>query len=231
MSPFLLLSLVAGALAVDDRAGWQSLLGQPIFAALLVGAFTGQLEVALATGLVLELIWLSILPMRGMKRPNHVAGAIVGAGTAALVAKYTADPRVLFIASVGVFAGLVAGELGARVLSPLYTVKNRFLGQIDFEDASRNSVARRIMSLQAGSILFIFVIEALLVLALLPLAFNFAERFTRLVEGAFVDGAMYWGYLMPALGIASVIHLYWQQHLKRVLVLTAVLVVLVLWLR
>ena len=78
MSPFLLLSLVAGALAVDERAGWQSLLGQPIFSALLVGVITGQMYVALATGLVLELIWLSIMPMRGVKHPNRVTGGIVG---------------------------------------------------------------------------------------------------------------------------------------------------------
>ena len=67
-------------------------------------------------------------------------------------------------------------------------------------------------------------------LALLPLGYNLAERFTRLIEGPFVDGAVYWGYLMPVIGIASVVQLYWQQHVKRVLVLAAVLVVLILWL-
>ena len=232
MSPYLMLSLIAGAMAVDDRAGWQSLLGQPVFTALLIGALTGQRAAALACGVVLELIWMSILPMRGSKRPDHIAGGVVGAGTAAMVANYTADPRVVFIASVSVFVGLLAGELGGRLTAPFFRLQNRYLSQIDFEpDADSRVVARRISALQFGSITYIFVIEMLLVLALLPLGFTFTERFTRLIEGSFVSGAVYWGALLPALGIASIIHLYWQRHVKRILVLAAFLAVLILWLR
>ena len=97
MDLFFLLALIGGFLAVDDRAGWQSLLAQPIFASLLVGAITGEIAAALPVGLILEFVWLSILPMRGSRRPDQVLGAIVGSGTACLLAKLASDPRLLLI--------------------------------------------------------------------------------------------------------------------------------------
>ena len=73
--------------------------------------------------------------------------------------------------------------------------------------------------------------EAAVVLVLLVLVFNAAEMFTRHVDGALVTGIVEWKQLMPALGAASLVHLYWQQHLKRVLIVSTVLSALILWLR
>ena len=73
-----LLSLLAGILAIDDKAGWQSLLSQPLFAGVVVGMLLGEVTTALKVGLVLELVWLSVMPMRATRRPDAVAGAVVG---------------------------------------------------------------------------------------------------------------------------------------------------------
>lgn len=231
-NPFIVLSLVAGLLAVDERAGWQSLLSQPVFAALLVGVFMGDIQTAIMVGVVLELIYLSILPMRGLRRPDHVASAVVGAGTAILLMQWTADPRTAFIVAVGILAGLVAGELGAKLTAPFFGLQNRYLSRVGFSvDATRRQTSRRLFWLHSGSTAYIFVVEASIVFLLLNVSYNLTEKFTRLTAGSFVDGASHWSVLMPALGAASLIHLYWHQHLKRVLILTTVLVIAVLWLR
>jgi mannose/fructose/N-acetylgalactosamine-specific phosphotransferase system component IIC len=232
MSPFLLLSLIAGALAVDERAGWQSLLAQPVFAALIVGAVTGELQAAMAVGVVLELVWLSVLPMRGLRRPDQVAGAIVGSGTASLLIHLTADPRTALIAGAGVVVGLVAGEVGGKLGQPVYAFQNRYLGNVEFAvESERGGTVRRVLALQVGSLLFIFVVETCLVGLLLLVGYFSAEILTRHLGGTLIEGIDLWYVMLPALGVAALIHTYWHQHLKRVLILSAVMVILVLWLR
>ena len=232
MNPLILLSLIAGLLAIDERVGWQSLAAQPVFAALVVGFVTGEVHAAVTVGLMLELIWLSILPMRGLRRPDHIAGAIVGAGTAGLLMHLTADPRTLFITAAGVMVGLVAGELGARAWDPVQSLLNRFLARVEFSPDSGFARTRgKLVTLHSGATLYLFIVEAAIVYVLLGLGYHAAERVTRYVDGTLVTASVNWELLLPALGAASIFHVYWNLHLKRVLILCAVMVILVLWLR
>jgi mannose/fructose/N-acetylgalactosamine-specific phosphotransferase system component IIC len=231
MSWFVTLGVIAGVLAVDQRAGWQSLLAQPVFAAVLVGSILGEPWVALAVGVVLELIYLSIVPMRGAKTPDHIAAGVVGGGTASLLLRHTGESRIAFVCAVGLFLGLVAGELGARLALPMFGLQNRFLSSVEFSpDTGRRRLARRVFLLHVSSVGFIFMVESLLVLALCAGGYYVGERFTRLVDGTLVQGAMWWGSLGTAIGVASIIHLFWQHRLRRVLIVCALLVVIVLWL-
>lgn len=232
MNSVVLLSLIAGLLAVDERAGWQSLLGQPVFASLLVGVVLGEVQTGLAVGAVLELIYLSILPMRGFKRPDRISASIVGAGTAILLINLTADPRFAFVGAVGVFVGLLAGEVGGRLTGAAYGFQNRFLGRATVSGTGDiRQTIRRLRWLQIGSLMYIFVVHSVTVLLLFNVGFYAAERITRYVGGSIVDGAVFWGMLMPTFGAAALINIYWHHHLKRVVMLSAVMMVLVLWLK
>ncbi len=218
------LSLIAGLLAIDDRAGWQSLLAQPVFAGSLVGLLVGEIQVGVAVGLVLEIIWLSILPMRGQRRPDQVAGAVVGAGTAGLLLRLTADPRILLITAVGILVGLIVGEVTGRLLSQFNRFQHVVLSRVDLRNSSR--IASGLLGLQLASVAYIFLVEILLVFTFLSLSLNVTERLTGAVTLA---GSQGWLRLLPIIGAASLIHLYWQQSLKRVLVMCTVLTVFVLW--
>jgi mannose/fructose/N-acetylgalactosamine-specific phosphotransferase system component IIC len=232
MNLFVLLSLVAGLLAVDDRAGWQGLLAQPVFAAFLVGLITGEVWVAIPVGLALELIWLSILPMRGSRRPDQVAGAITGAGSASLVMHYTADPRVALVSSVGIVLGLVAGEIGGYISNGLFKAQNWFLSRVEFTVRSdRRGMVYRLFWLHSGSIAYIFIVEAIVAFLFLGAGFGVAEALTGHAAGSFAKGAATWGALVPAFGAAALIQFYWRRYLKRVMILSAALVVLLLWLQ
>jgi mannose/fructose/N-acetylgalactosamine-specific phosphotransferase system component IIC len=230
MNDFIVLSLLGGTLALDERAGWQSLLSNPVFAAVAVGYLIGELESAAIVGLVLELVWMSILPMRGVRRPDQIAGAIIGAGTAGLLCKHTGDPRLVFLTGLGVFFGLVAAEISARLGAPAFRSLDRFLGRTRFsEEADRRAIVKRLSRLHLVSASYIFAVEMVLVLILLPPSYHVAEKLSLNVAGTFVDGVVAWRFLMPAIGVASLIHFYWQRHLKRMLVLSAVLVFIILW--
>ncbi|UCH83292.1 MAG: PTS sugar transporter subunit IIC [Candidatus Latescibacterota bacterium] len=231
MPTIVALSLLSGLMAVDHRVGWQGLLAQPVFAGVFVGLLTGEPETAIAVGVLLELIYLSILPMRGARIPDQIAGAIVGCGTAALLIQNPGEPLFVFVVAIGVFVGLLAGELGARLTAPLLGIHNRILSSIEFSpETERTSLTRRVFWLHTGSATYVFAVETVSVLILLSAGYFAGARLTRLTGGALVEGAEYWSYLVPAVGAASLIHLFWQHHLRRLLIVCAAVVFILLWL-
>jgi mannose/fructose/N-acetylgalactosamine-specific phosphotransferase system component IIC len=224
------LAVVAGVLALDDRAGWQGLLAHPVFASVLVGSILGEPDAALSAGLPLELIYLSIVPMRGGKTSDRVAAGVVGAGTAGLLARSGTRADPVFVGAMAVFVGLAAGEVGARLTGPAFKLHNRFLGALEFApEMDRRRVARRLTLIHLGSIGFIFLVEALTVLLLAAGGYYTASMATRSAESAMIRGAEYWSLLVTAIGAAAVIHLFWQHRFRRWLAVSAIAVVIILW--
>lgn len=227
---FVALALVGGVLAVDHRAGWQGLLAHPVFASLLVGALFGEIDAALVVGLPIELIYLSILPMRGGRPTDAVTAGVVGSGTAALLARHSAGADPAVACAMSVFLGLIAGELGARLTAPFFAAHNRFLGSLEFPpDLDRRGLARRLSLVHMGSVAFIFVVEGLTVLILGAAAFYAGMAMTRVAEGALVRGTAYWSVLVFVIGAASIVHLFWQHRFRHWLAALAGLVVILLW--
>jgi mannose/fructose/N-acetylgalactosamine-specific phosphotransferase system component IIC len=230
MEWFVALALVGGVLAVDHRAGWQSLLAHPVFASLLVGALLGRIGAALAAGLPIELVYLSIIPMRGGRPADPVTAGVVGSGTAALLARQSSGADPVVLAAMSVFLGLVAGEAGARLTAPFFAVQNRFLGSLEFPPTlGRRALARRLSLVHFGSVVFIFVVEGITVLILGAAAFYAGAAVTRMAEGALVRGAACWSVLVIVIGAASIVHLFWQHRFRRWLAAVAGLVVIALW--
>lgn len=230
----ILLSVLGGVLAVDDRAGWQSLLSQPLFASAVVGLLLGEVWVALKIGVVLELIWLSVMPMRATRRPDGITGAIVGAGTACLLLKHTGDPdagaRYLFVASIGVLFGLITGEMTGWVGRWAYGVRERRLG--GFIMRGRGNEAKLTSRLSLCSFYssgFYFLVQAVLIFVLVPVAATLAELITAVDSKGALAGGGRWMELAQAVGAASLIHLYWQKNVNRYLVLSAGIVLVLLW--
>jgi mannose/fructose/N-acetylgalactosamine-specific phosphotransferase system component IIC len=219
-------------LAIDDRAGWQSLLSQPLFASLLVGLVVGQMEAAIAVGLAMELVWLAILPMRGARRPDGVAGAIVGSGTACLLLQHTGDPRVTFVVSVGAFVGLCVGEavgVASRVVGRVRA--RRLAGFAPRVDGNLRTVTRRLDSYHLASLSYLFFFEVVAVALALPVCYAVAESFTAFVGDPIAVGSSWWLTLLPAFGAAAVLQHFWHRHSNRFLVLAAAVALVVLWVR
>lgn len=227
-----MLAALGGVLAVDDRAGWQGLFAQPLFTALIVGVFVGGAEYALAVGLAMELVWLAILPMRGARRPDSVAGAIAGAGSACILLQQTADVRVGFIVGTCAFSGLVVGELSGMATRLLGRYHARRLGAFAARDGDGAlEVVRRLNRYQTAALSYIFLFEAVVIAVALPLTVAVVGTFTGLVDEPFASGARWWMNVLPALGAAAMIQHFWQRHSSRFLVVSAVIIMVVLWIR
>jgi mannose/fructose/N-acetylgalactosamine-specific phosphotransferase system component IIC len=227
----LILTGIAGLLAVDERAGWHSLVAQPVFAAALVGLVFDTFAVALSVGLILELVWLSILPMRGMRRPDAVAGAVAGAGAACLLIRHTGDPRTMLVVSWCAVTGLICGEVAGTLGRRFHILRERILGGFVQSVGDQSTVAPSLTMYMLGSICFVFLAEAILVGIMLPATIFATEWITATAGGTFTSGARVWADLVPALGAGAVIQMYWHKQQNRYLVLCAGIFLLLLWIR
>jgi mannose/fructose/N-acetylgalactosamine-specific phosphotransferase system component IIC len=228
MHDVLLIATIAGLLALDDRAGWQSLLGEPVFSSLLVGLATGQVGAALRCGLALQLVWLSIGAARGWRRPHVVAGGVVGAGAACLVLDKTGDPRELYVIATATFCGLLAGEAGAFVAGAAGAVRERWLAGFRLP-ADAGTASRNLTLLTAGSALYVGLVDALFVAVALPLAVLVTEAVTGRI-GAAAPGAAWWLAALPAFAVATVAQAFASRTLGRFAALGLLMAVVGAWL-
>jgi hypothetical protein len=204
------LALIAGLLAVDDRAGWQGLFAEPVFSSLLVGAVTGALGPALRVGVALQLVWFSIGQARGTRRPNAVVGGMVGTGSACLALNRTGDPSDAFIVATAVLWGLLAAEAGAVIARAAGTWRERRLGEFRLP-GSAEAASRDLTLAVFGSALFVGAVDALTVLAMLPAATFATEAFTGRVAGA-AAGAGWWLASLPAFALLIMAQAFYQTR-------------------
>jgi len=232
MEEFVLLSLLAAVLAVDERAGWQSLLSRPVFVALPIGAVYGQLVPAMMAGVGLELVWLSILPMRGTRAADTVSGAVVGVATTCLLLRHVGDHRVDFMVATGVLTGLVVGQGTGYVMRWLNSKREGVLGRFELPaDGDASATVTSLVLYNIFSIGYVALSQGLVVLVVAPVAFLIGERATAVASESFALGAKWWIELLPALGAAAIIQHNWHKNLNRFLVFCACLCWVVLWVK
>jgi mannose/fructose/N-acetylgalactosamine-specific phosphotransferase system component IIC len=228
LEEIVLLALFGGLLAVDERVGWQSTLSQPVMSGPIVGLILGDFVTGATVGVVLELVWLSVLPMRGTRKPDAVTGSIVGAGAACLLAKHTGDPRFAFMAALGVFLGLVSGEFAGGLIRWLHRARERRLGRFDVPPDDR-ALQRKLLFYFFYSVCFVFAAEAVVVLIKLLPSVLVADWMTGSVSRQFAAGAEWWVAVVPTLGAGALVQMYWHKQHNRYLALCAGIVLILLW--
>ena len=134
--------------------------------------------------------------------------------------------------SIGVLFGLLSGEMSGFIGRWSYRIRERRLaGYVIPPGGNESSIATGLSLCLLYSAGLYFVVHAVLTFVLVPVAAVSAEVFTRVVNQAALEGGRRWLELAPAIGAASLIHLYWQKHLNRNLVLFAGIVLVLLWFR
>jgi mannose/fructose/N-acetylgalactosamine-specific phosphotransferase system component IIC len=234
MPDVLLIALIAGLLAIDDRAGWQSLLGEPVFSALIVGALLGTVGPALTCGVVLQLAWLSIGAARGTRRPNTVVGGVVGAGATSLVLAQTGDPRESVVIASGVLMGLLAAEIGAVATRAGGELRERWLGNFRLPAMPPQPylvASRNLAFTVVGAALFVGVVDFVAALLMLPAATTLVRMLSVRLGADAATGASWWLACVSAVGLSAIVRAFSTRALIRYLVLGTVATLVVGWLR
>ncbi len=112
------LGVLGGLVALDGTALGQFMVSRPLVAATLAGALLGDATLGLAVGGVLELFYLSALPVGGARFPEGGPAAVVAAAAAVAAGGM---PGL----AAGVAVGMVWGTLGGHTVGWLRRLNAR----------------------------------------------------------------------------------------------------------
>lgn len=153
----LITSLVIGFLALDTTIAFQVLVSQPIFACSIIGAILGDVATGVEIGMMMQLLWLNIVPVGATVFPEGNIGSMV---TCALVIQldYLNIPHTVFTAAF--INGLLVSYLGAR-LTVLDRKLNGYILDLTLKAVEYGSF-KRIMLLDIFSICAYFLMMSVL---------------------------------------------------------------------
>lgn len=178
-------SVVIGLLALDTTIAFQILLSQPIFACPIIGWVLGNPQLGFEVGLILQLLWLHILPVGSAISPEgNLASMIICAITVQF--DNTAFPNSVF--AIAILIGIIVSYIGAWV-TVLDRKINGALLNLAQKSAHRVKI-NEINFIEAFGILIYFVLMSLTAYFFLEMSgflLNFLERyFSHSLEQRFI---------------------------------------------
>lgn len=112
MNPVLSVSLLAGALASDNRSSLRLMVSQPVCGGLLAGFVLGNPREGLLAGAVLQMLFLGMVPVRGIGMSDLALGGVVVSSLHILASRSAAvDPAargLVLLLSLAVSLGVAA---------------------------------------------------------------------------------------------------------------------------
>lgn len=109
-----LVAAVGGALSLDRRAAFQTMVSQPLAAVPLLGLLLGDLETGLWLGALLQLLWMSSAMFGANVPPNETVASVVVAGGVLLSGRFGHLPDVTSC-TAGILFGVPFAYLGRRL--------------------------------------------------------------------------------------------------------------------
>ncbi len=106
---WLSLTLLGGALGLDETSVGQTMVSRPIVAASLAGLLMGSLPSGFLLGVFLECLYSPKLKVGGARVPDGASAAIVGGAVAALESNAGG-------LALGLVIALIVGDVGGRVV-------------------------------------------------------------------------------------------------------------------
>ncbi|MEW5721598.1 MAG: PTS sugar transporter subunit IIC [Thermodesulfobacteriota bacterium] len=200
LSDILLVSLVGGLMALDRTAAFQFMISRPIVAGPVIGLTLGEPAAGVAMGALIELVWISRLPLGGKVPPNESLGAIVGTA-AVIIAAPRGEPPGRELLALGFLCVPPVAHLAAlletrlRRLNALLAARARKAVKTGRPDRlNRLNLAGLALSL-AGIYLYIMSALLLIVPLLAALRPRLPESLRTALEITY--------FCLPLLGVAA----------------------------
>lgn len=152
-----LISSLIGLLGLDTTIAFQVMISQPIFSAGILGVVYGNLPAALEIGMMMQLLWLGIVPAGATVFPEGNIGSMI---TCAIVLDYyhLEIPNLVFATAFA--GGIITSYIGAYVTVADRKINGRILGLT--LAAARKARFNQITLLNLLSIIIYFILMSLL---------------------------------------------------------------------
>ena len=131
----LIIFIGSGIVALDTTAVGQILLSQPLFSCLALGALLGDFSTGLLIGVIMQMLWLRLIPMGGAMFYEGNIGSFVSAGIAILCVRLDPDYSHAVVL-YSLLAGILFSYLGGKA-----TILHRKFTQIIVNSAIASAKA------------------------------------------------------------------------------------------
>lgn len=143
-----LISLLIGFLGLDTTIAFQVLISQPIFACSILGWLLGDIAMGIEIGIMMQLLWLNIIPAGASVFPEGNVASMVTCVIAIQFA-HLGIPNIVFTVAFGI--GIVVSYAGAW-LTVMDRKLNGYFLNLTLQAAEKASF-KKIMLLDIASIL------------------------------------------------------------------------------
>lgn len=170
---YLLPSIVIGVLALDTTIAFQILLSQPIFACPILGWILGNPQLGFEIGLIMQLLWLHLLPVGSAIFPE---GNIASMVICTIAVSFGDLPYPNLVFAFAILTGILVSFAGAWL-----TVLDRKINGIFLKFAQKSAQrvkVGRIKLIEIQSIFIYFVLMTLLAFISLLIS-DFALSFIK----------------------------------------------------
>jgi mannose/fructose/N-acetylgalactosamine-specific phosphotransferase system component IIC len=223
-----LLSTVGAALALDNAMLGQFMVSQPLVVGTLFGALMGNLPMGLATGALVQLLWLGVLPVGAYVPSDHT---VTGGATVALTLWFiqrglAPEPSVVAALALSIPAGVLAGQLDIAVRHGINDRLARYAEKI-----AESGVVPPLGALQVAALAPSFLRSWLIYLLWLGPGALLASRILVQMPEPVLDGLRLAFWALPALAFAVLFELARRERWQWWALGTFGVVLLALWIQ
>jgi mannose/fructose/N-acetylgalactosamine-specific phosphotransferase system component IIC len=128
VNPVFSASLLAGALAAEHRSSLRLMISQPLCGGLLTGIVLGNLHDGLLAGALVQMLFLGMVAVRGMRAPDLTLGGVAAAALYVLVQRRTGGAASGLALFLSIAAALGVAIMGGAV-QRLWEARSFFLAR------------------------------------------------------------------------------------------------------
>ncbi|MFH1075116.1 MAG: PTS sugar transporter subunit IIC [Candidatus Firestonebacteria bacterium] len=208
----LLISILAGIIAIDVRTIGGTMLSRPLVVGPLVGLILGDIGIGFYVAILVELLWIGILPIGAYLLVETLPITTVTVSLTVIL-KDTVDIPVTSLLIFALMAAIPLGYVGrwseAHIRNLNSTMSASLIKNADQGDFSR------IAMIQGANIFITFLKN--FVLCFVPIFFG-CKLFHNIVSSMpsqFKEGVLYAHWLIPALGFSVIMEIFLvAKHVK-----------------
>ncbi len=202
----LLVSFIGGVISLDVMTIWQVMISRPLVTAPIIGWLCGDMWVGLVIGIILELIWINILPLGAVIPPDVSAAAIMATAQAILVKQLLPYQNSDVIIMLAVMCAVPMGGLFKRVDVGLRWFNRNFAYWVDkYADEGNITGIEFVTRL---SIVTVFIKTFVFYIIGIWLGVHLISEITPLLPLSVREGLRLSRTLLPALGFAAVLDIF-----------------------
>ena len=199
------LSLIGGLLVLDTTAALQILISQPLIACTILGWFGGNVQLGLHFGLLIQLLWLSQLPVGAAKIPAGNLGSIAGVILALQLSPIFPEYEKMIILAA-VICALLFSYLGAILQAKINNWNTFFFNSVlKFLEQGR---AGALGVINVLALVFRFMLVAILLYGGVQVSFFLVKESFLVIPLEWDAYARYVEIAVVGAGIGSSLELY-----------------------